>query len=211
MAPRDPSNCRGWMRLTCGPAFQQTVRTARATTTKSGMRSAELTCPLYTATLSGPQRERRLKATAGCCLPGLSATGRRQTGPPLRYYRTQGRMGARVMASGMPGASRCAVVGGATYSVVKVSYGFPGPCVPRRVRISATSLARVQRGGVNPGPCARGFGALSLPARADWLAGTVLKLALRVEYSTSVRGCVKEMDGWGLQKSLTCTFTYPCQ
>ena len=48
-----------------------------------------------------------LRATAGSC-------------PPLRCYRARGRMGARVMASGMPGASRRAVLGGATYSVVKV-------------------------------------------------------------------------------------------
>ena len=70
---------------------------------KSGMRSAELTCP-YATTLSDSQRERGRQAD---CLP-------------LCYDRTRDRMGARVMASGMPGVSRRAVLGGATYSVVKV-------------------------------------------------------------------------------------------
>ena len=178
------------------------------------MRSAELTCPLYAATLSDPRRERRpprgclqanelaleqavewtgdvhstalwrhpLRATAGSC-------------PPLRCYRARGRMGARVMASGMPGASRRAVLGGATYSVVKVWVRLSGAGRPRQRHISATSLARVQRGGVNPGHCARGFGAMSHWPVSNWPVGRRLKLALRVEYSTPVLVCVKEMDG----------------
>ena len=57
--------------------------------------------------LSTALRRHPPRATAGTC-------------PPLRCDHARGRMGARVMASGMPGASRRAVLGGATYSVVKV-------------------------------------------------------------------------------------------
>ena len=88
---------------------------------------------------------------------------------------------------------------------------FRGRTARGSVTISATSLARVQRGGANPGPCARGSGAMSLWPRADWPVGRWLKLALRGEYSTGVRECVKEY-GWVVPpKSLTRTFTYPCQ
>ena len=172
------------------------------------MRSAELTCPLYAATLSDPRRERR--PPRGCLQANELALGQAQSErghstalrrhppratagscPPLRCYRARGRMGARVMASGMPGASRRAVLGGATYSVVKVWIRLSGAGRPGSVTISATSLARVQRGGVNPGPCARGFGAMSLWPVSDWPVGRRLKLALRGEYSTSVLGYVK--------------------
>ena len=57
------------------------------------------------------------RATAGSC-------------PPLRCYRARSRMGARVMASGKPGASRRAVLGGATYSVVKVCVRLRGAARP---------------------------------------------------------------------------------
>ena len=100
------------------------------------------------------------------------------------------------MASGMPGASRRAVLGGATYSVVKVcDPAFRGRTPAAASQISATSLARVQRGGVNPGPCARGFCAMSLWPVSDWPVGRRLKLALRGEYSTDVLGYVKELGG----------------
>ena len=100
------------------------------------------------------------------------------------------------MASGMPGASRRAVLGGATYSVVKVWVRLSGAGRPRqRHRSAPTSLARVQRGGVNPGPCARGFCAMSHRSESDWPMGARLKLALPREYSTKVLRCVKEMDG----------------
>ena len=56
---------------------------------------------------------------------------------------------------------------------------FRGRTARGSVTISATSLARVQRGGgVNPGPCARGSGAMSLWPGADWPVGRWLKLAL---------------------------------
>ena len=177
------------------------------------MRSAELTCPLYAATLSDPRRERR--PPRGCLQANELALGQAQservvhstalrrhppratagTCPPLRCYRARGRMGARVMASGMPGASRRAVLGGATYSVVKVCVRLRGAARPRQRHISATSLARVQRGGVNPGHCARGFGAMSHWPVSDWPVGRRLNIALRGEYSTRVLGYVKELGG----------------
>ena len=112
------------------------------------MRSAELTCPLYAATLSDPRRERR--PPRGCLQANELALGQAQSErvvlstalrrhppratagscPPLRCYRARGRMGARVMASGMPGASRRAVLGGATYSVVKVCVRLRGAARP---------------------------------------------------------------------------------
>ena len=114
------------------------------------MRSAELTCPLYAATLSDPRRERR--PPRGCLQANELALGQAQservvhstalrrhppratagTCQPLRCYRARGRMGARVMASGMPGASRRAVLGGATYSVVKVWIRLSGAGRPRQ-------------------------------------------------------------------------------
>ena len=113
------------------------------------MRSAELTCPLYAATLSDPRRERR--PPRGCLQANELALGQAQServmstlqpygdtlpGPrrarARRYAATmpRGRMGARVMASGMPGASRRAVLGGATYSVVKVCVRLRGAARP---------------------------------------------------------------------------------
>ena len=59
-----------------------------------------------------------------------------------------------------------------------VGPAFRGRTARGSVTISATSLARVQRGGANPGPCARGSGAMSLWPRADWPVGRWLKLAL---------------------------------
>ena len=70
--PPGPVELPGVDRLSCRPAFQQTVCTARATTTWSGMGSAELTCPLYAATLSDPRRERRLFSGHGGLLPAAS-------------------------------------------------------------------------------------------------------------------------------------------
>ena len=69
---------------------------------------------------SGPRR---------ACLTCLLQAGGRQA---RRYATTvpQGRMGARVMASGMPGASRRAVLGDATYSVVKVCVRLGGAARP---------------------------------------------------------------------------------
>ena len=75
-----------------------------------------------------------------------------------------------------------------------VDPAFRGRTPAAASQISATSLARVQRGGVNPGPCARGFCAMSHRSESDWPMGARLKLALREEYSTEVLRCVKEMD-----------------
>ena len=141
------------------------------------MRSAELTCPLYTATLSGPQRERRLKATAGCC-------------PPLRCYRTQGRMGARVMTSGMPGASRRAVLGGATYSVVKVWVRLSGAARP------------ATRQNQRHIPGARPVRAMSVRPGVDYLLDKAEARA-RAEYSTWVRHHQHGWTGWAGYKGGT--------
>ena len=112
MAPRDPSNCRGWVTFRVGPHFSRPSAQRELLRQRAGcaQRSLPVPCTLQRCpVLRGSDGSRPRRA----CLA-------RQTGPPLRYYRTQGRMGARVMASGMPGASRCAALGGATYSVVKV-------------------------------------------------------------------------------------------
>ena len=131
------------------------------------MRSAELTCPLYAATLSDPRRERR--PPRGCLQANELALGQAQservvhstalrrhppratagTSPPLRCYRARGRMGARVMASGMPGASRRAVLGGATYSVVKVWIRLSGAGRPRQRHRSAPHPWRASSAGVS--------------------------------------------------------------
>ena len=84
------------------------------------------------------------------------------------------------MASGMPGASRRAVLGGATYSVVKVCVRLRGAVRPGSVTISATSLARVQSA-----PC---------PFGLEWITcWTRLKLAL--EWSIAHEFGVIDMDG----------------
>ena len=182
MIPRDPSSCRGWMRLSCRPAFQQTVRTARATTTIErdvAKRSLPVPCTL--------QRCPILRGSDG-------SRPRRVACPPLRYYRTQGRMGARVMASGMPGASRRAVLGGATYSVVKVWVRLSGAGRPAAASQSA------------PHPW-RASSPRHVRSAWSWITcWTWLKLALRVEYSTWVRSYRHGWTGWaGLRGVLGLT------
>ena len=76
-----------------------------------------------------------------------------------------------------------------------VDPAFRGRTPAAASQISATSLARVQRGGVNPGHCARGFGAMSHWPVSDWPVGRRLKLALRGEYSTAVLEYVKSDCG----------------
>ena len=98
------------------------------------------------------------------------------------------------MASGMPGASRRAVLGGATYSVVKVRVRLRGAVRPGSVTISATSLARVQRGGVNPGHCARGFGAMSLWPVSDWPVGG--KVEARAPGIKIAQTCGRGKEEW---------------
>ena len=150
--PPGPVELPGVDRLSCRPAFQQTVRTTRATTTRAGCAQRSLPVP------SMLQRCPILGGSDG-------SRPRRAVARRLSYDRTQGRMGARVMASGMPGASRRAVLGGATYSVVKVRVRLRGAVRPGSVTISATSLARVQSA-----PC---------PFGLEWITcWTRLKLAL---------------------------------
>ena len=180
MVPRDPSSCRGWIAFRVGPHFSRP--SARRGLLRHGagwaQRSLPVPCMLQRCPILGGSED-CFQATAGCC-------------PPPRCDRARGRMGARVMASGMPEVSRRAVLGGATYAVVKVRVRLRGAVRPGSVTISATSLTRVQRGGVNPGHCARGFGAMSHWPVVDWPVGRRLKLALRGQYSTEVLGRVKE-------------------
>ena len=161
------------------PSAQQCLRRQR------WMSQAEPTGPLYAATLS----DSRLGATTvkghGRLLPAVSATTARS------------RMGARVLASGMPvGIRLCGVRRRHLFGCQGALSVLMGAGHPRlRDYQRRIHTARVQRGGVNPRPCARGFGAMSLWPVSDWPVGRRLKLALRVEYSTSVLECVKEMDG----------------
>ena len=168
MIPRDPSSCRGWMRLSCRPAFQQTVRTSESyydierdalsgaylspvrcnavrssegATASKRVSPSQRTGPWTGSRVNGlstlqPYGDTLPRATAGSC-------------PPLRCYRARGRMGARVMASGMPGASRRAVLGGATYSVVKVWIRLSGAGRPQQRHRSAPHPWRASSAGVS--------------------------------------------------------------
>ena len=66
--------------------------------------------------------------------------------------------------------------------------------------------ARVQRGGVNPRPCARGYRVTVPFGKRIICDGTGLKLALGVEYSTGVLACVKGIHEGGLSESGSPTF-----
>ena len=162
------------------------------------MSQAEPTGPLYAATLS----DSRLGATTvkghGRLLPAVSATTARS------------RMGARVLASGMPvGIRLCGVRRRHLFGCQGALSVLMGAGHPRlRDYQRRIHTARVQRGGVNPRPCARGFGAMSLWPVSDWPVGRRLKLALRVQYSTAVLDCVKEMDGLEPPEIPRCTFAY---
>ena len=186
MAPRDPSSCRGWMRLSCGPAFQQTVRTAVSTTTKvdvpSGAYRSPVRCDAVRFSIGS---DASTVKGHGRLLPAVSATTARS------------RMGARVLASGMPvGIRLCGVRRRHLFGCQGALSVLMGAGHPRlRDYQRRIHTARVQRGGVNPRPCARGFGAMSLWPVSDWPVGRRLKLALRVEYSTPVLG-VCQGDGW---------------
>ena len=152
MVPRDPSSCRGWIAFRVGPHFSRP-------SARRGLRRQERDA-LSGACLS-PQCCNAVRSSEGATAQGHGGAVARR----LSYDRTQGRMGARVMASGMPGASRRAVLGGATYSVVKVCVRLRGAVRPGSVTISATSLARVQSA-----PC---------PFGLEWITcWTRLKLAL---------------------------------
>ena len=153
------------------------------------MRSAELTCPLYAATLSGP-REGATAQGHGGLLPAATL---------LPYPRPNGSEGNGIgNARGIPprGVRRRHLFG-----CEGVGTSFRGRTARGSVTISATSLARVQRGGVNPGPCARGFGApCPIPTEPDGLeriGRTVYRDSAEArapwsEYSTDVLGCVKD-------------------
>ena len=168
------------------PSAQQCLRRQR------WMSQAEPTGPLYAATLS----DSRLGATTvkghGRLLPAVSATTARS------------RMGARVLASGMPvGIRLCGVRRRHLFGcqgALSVLWGAGHPRLRDYQRRIHT--ARVQRGGVNPGPCARGSGAMSLWPVADWPVGRWLKLALVGSIAQAF---------WAVSRRCTCTFAYPCQ
>ena len=151
------------------------------------MRSAELTCPLYAATLSGP-REGATAQGHGGLLPAATL---------LPYPRPNGSEGNGIgNARGIPprGARR------------RHLFGCKGVRTSSRGRTSRGSVANQRHiPGARP---ARGCQSWTLCPRVRrrapsvWIGlagGTVLKLALRAEYSTTVLGCVQQMDGWGLQ------------
>ena len=171
----------GWMRLSCRSAFQRTVRTTGAATTKVDVPRRSLPSPLPQARspiLGGS--EGRFKATAGVCLPP-------------RCYLTRGRRARRGNGIGNAscGCPVCTVLGGATYSVVKVLLRLVGADSRGSVTISAASIRRASsagapiRGDVPRVPRHCPFGKRII------CQGTGLKLALGVEYSTCVQDCVE--------------------
>ena len=117
MAPRDPLSCRGWI------AF----RVARISADRPhGESYYDIERDALSGAYLSPVRCNAVRSSEGA----KAVSGHGGTCPPLRCYRARGRMGARVMASGMPGASRRAVLGGATYSVVKVWVRLRGAARP---------------------------------------------------------------------------------
>ena len=169
MAPRDPSNCRGWMRLSCWPAFQQTVRTAVSTTTKVDVPSGAYRSPVRcdAATLSDSRLgATTVKATAGCCPPSQLR--------PLEVEWARG-----VLASGMPvGIRLCGVRRRHLFGCKGAVSGLWGPDTRGCVTISAASIRRASSAGgsildlapAGSAPCPIGL--------ADWPVGSWLKLAL---------------------------------
>ena len=137
MVPRDPSSCRGWTAFRVSPHFsrpsaQQCLRRQR------WMSQAEPTGPLYAATLS----DSRLGATTveghGRLLPAVSATTARS------------RMGARVLASGMPvGIPLCGVRRRHLFGCQGALSVFWGPDARGCVTISAASIRRASSAGVS--------------------------------------------------------------
>ena len=100
------------------------------------------------------------------------------------------------MASGMPGASRRAVLGGATYSVVKVCVRLRGAARPEAASHQRhIPGARPARGGQSWTLCprVRRHVPLAWSGLACW---EMAEARARGEYSTAVLGCVKERDGW---------------
>ena len=186
--PPGPVELPGVDRLSCRPAFQQTVRTTRATTTRAGWAQRSLPVP------SMLQRFPILGGSDG-------SRPRRAVARRLSYDRARGRMGARVMASGMPEVSRRAVLGGATYSVGKVSVRLRGAGEPwQRHNQRHIPGARPAR-GANPRRCPAGSTSLSL-RQADYLSKDRAEARARGEYSTGVLGCVKELPAMGRAVSL---------
>ena len=163
------------------------------------MSQAEPTGPLYgLLTLS----DSRLGATTvkghGRLLPAVSATTARS------------RMGARVLASGMPvGIRLCGVRRRHLFGCQGALSVLMGAGHPRlRDYQRRIHTARVQRGGVNPRPCARGFGAMSLWPVSDWPVGSRLKLALVGSIAHPFWAVSRRWMSWSLPKFLTCTFAY---
>ena len=148
MVPRDPSSCRGWIAFRVGPHFSGPSARRELLRHRAGCAQRSLPVP----------------STLQRCpiLGGSEGRFRPRQGRACRYAATvpRGRMGARVMASGMPGVSRRAVLGGATYSVVKVWVRLRGAGRPAAASLSAPHPWRASSagGGVNPsGHCARGY------------------------------------------------------
>ena len=184
MAPRDPSSCRGWIAFRVGPHFSRP-------SARRGLRRQERDA-LSGAYLS-PQCCNAVRSSEGA----KAVSGHGGTCPPLRCYRARGRMGARVMASGMPGASRRAVLGGATYSVVKVWVRLRGAARPEAASQSAPHPWRASSAGVSIRDIVpAGTASLSL-RQADYLSRDRAEARARGEYSTRVLGCVKEMHRVG--------------
>ena len=147
------------------------------------MSQAEPTGPLYAATLS----DSRLGATTvkghGRLLPAVSATTARS------------RMGARVLASGMPvGIRLCGVRRRHLFGCQGAVSVCWGPDARGCVTISAASIRRASSAGVSIRDLVpAGTASLSL-RQADYLSRDRAEARARVECSTCVRGCVKCMN-----------------
>ena len=138
MTPRDPSNCRGWMRLSCWPAFQQTVSTAVSTTTKvdvpSGAYRSPVRCDAVRSSIGSDDRERPRQAAA-----------RRLSYKPLEVEWAR-----RVLASGMPvGIRLCGVRRRHLFGCQGALSVLWGPDARGRVTISAASIRRASSAGVS--------------------------------------------------------------
>ena len=132
-----PVELPGVDRLSCRHAFQRTVRATGAATTKVDVPRRSLPSPHPQARspiLGGS--EGRFKATAGNCLPP-------------RCNLTRGRRARRGNGIGNAscGCPVCTVLGGATYSVVKVLLRLVGADARGCVTISAASIRRASSAG----------------------------------------------------------------
>ena len=179
------------------PAFQQTVRTAVSTTTKvdvpSGAYRSPVCCNAVRFSIGSDDRERPRQAAARRLSYNRSkSNGREGTG-------IGNAVGIRLC-----GVRRRHLFGCQGALSVLMGAGHP------RLRDYQRRIhtARVQRGGVNPRPCARGFGAMSLWPVSDWPVGSWLKLALVGSIAHPFWRVSRRWMSWSLPKFLTCTFAY---